>query len=236
LARHIPSRHGFDSKATTKSAEPANACANIGKIWLMLKRARGSASDAFARQKSPGGIFESAVFAGGRGNRAQKARFCGFFAVAYPLLAVAGQTSHTMKTAELIEPEVQTVSGENVIQIPDGLLGFEHVKKYVLLAQPQEAPFMWLRMIENADKRFLVISPVHVLPDYQPDISSEDVRFLGLTGPEDALVVNIVTLRPNRPPTVNLKGPIVINRNSLIAKQVIPNNASRFDVNHPLPV
>lgn len=141
-----------------------------------------------------------------------------------------------MKTAELIEPEVQTVSGENVIQIPDGLLGFEHVKKYVLLAQPQEAPFMWLRMIENADKRFLVISPVHVLPDYQPDISSEDVRFLGLTGPEDALVVNIVTLRPNRPPTVNLKGPIVINRNSLIAKQVIPNNASRFDVNHPLPV
>ena len=141
-----------------------------------------------------------------------------------------------MKTAEMIEPEIQTISGENVIQIPDGLLGFEHVKKYVLLAQPQEAPFMWLRMIDNANKRFIVVSPFQILPDYQPDISSEDVRFLGLSNPDDALVVNIVTLRPNRVPTINLKGPIVINRHTLIAKQVIPNNASKFDVNHPLPV
>lgn len=141
-----------------------------------------------------------------------------------------------MKTAEMIEPEIQTISGENVIQIPDGLLGFEHVKKYVLLAQPQEAPFMWLRMIENANKRFIVVSPFQIVPDYQPDISNEDVRFLGITSPDDALVVNIVTLRPNRPPTVNLKGPIVINRHTLIAKQVIPNNASKFDVNYPLPV
>jgi flagellar assembly factor FliW len=141
-----------------------------------------------------------------------------------------------MKTAEMIEPEIQTISGENVIQIPDGLLGFEHVKKYVLLAQPQEAPFMWLRMIENANKRFIVVSPFQIVPDYQPDISNEDVRFLGINSPDDALVVNIVTLRPNRPPTVNLKGPIVINRHTLIAKQVIPNNASKFDVNFPLPV
>jgi flagellar assembly factor FliW len=144
--------------------------------------------------------------------------------------------NHTMKTAEMIEPEIQTISGENVIQIPDGLLGFEQVKKYVLLAQPQEAPFMWLRMIENANKRFIVVSPFQILPDYQPDISSEDVKFLGLSSPDDALVVNIVTLRPNRVATINLKGPIVINRHTLIAKQVIPNNASKFDVNHPLPV
>jgi flagellar assembly factor FliW len=145
-------------------------------------------------------------------------------------------SNHIMKTAEMIEPEIQTIGGENVIQIPDGLLGFEHVKKYVLLAQPQEAPFMWLRMIENANKRFIVVSPFQIVPDYQPDISNEDVRFLGINSPDDALVVNIVTLRPNRPPTVNLKGPIVINRHTLIAKQVIPNNASKFDVNFPLPV
>ena len=141
-----------------------------------------------------------------------------------------------MKTAELIEPEIQTVSGENVIEFPDGLLGFEQVKKYVLLSQPKEEPFMWLRMIDNLNKRFLVISPFLVTPDYRPDISNEDVRFLGLTCPEDALVVNIVTLRPKQPPMVNLKGPIVINRNTLIGKQVIPNNANQYDVNHPLPV
>jgi flagellar assembly factor FliW len=141
-----------------------------------------------------------------------------------------------MKTAEISEQEIQTVTGENVIQFPEGMLGFENVKKYVLLTQPQQEPFMWLRMIENATKQFLVISPFVIAPDYQPDISTEDVRFLGLTAPEDALVVNIVTLRPNHPPTVNLKGPIIINRHSLIAKQVVPNNAGKYDVNHPLPV
>ncbi len=141
-----------------------------------------------------------------------------------------------MKTAELSEQEIQTVTGDNVIEFPDGMLGFENVKKYVLLSQPQEQPFMWLQMIETADKRFLVISPFIIAPDYQPDISTEDVRFLGLTGPGDALVVNIVTLRSNRPPTVNLKGPIIINKHTLKAKQVIPNNAGKYDVNHPLPV
>jgi flagellar assembly factor FliW len=141
-----------------------------------------------------------------------------------------------MKTAELSEQEIQTVTGDNVIEFPDGMFGFENVKRYVLLSQPQEQPFMWLQMIESASKRFLVISPFIIAPDYQPDISTEDVRFLGLGGPDDALVVNIVTLRPNHPPTVNLKGPIVINKHTLVAKQVIPNNAGKYDVNHPLPV
>lgn len=141
-----------------------------------------------------------------------------------------------MKTAELIEPEIQTVSHENIVQLPDGLLGFEHVKQYVLLAQPHEEPFMWLRMLDSTGKRFLVVSPFQFVPDYTPDIAAEDVRFLGLTGPEDALVVNIVTLRGHRQATVNLKGPIVINRHTLIGKQVVPNNVAKFDVNHPLPV
>lgn len=141
-----------------------------------------------------------------------------------------------MKTAELIEPEIQTVSGENVIQLPDGLLGFEHVKMYVLLAQPQEEPFMWLRMLDQANKRFLVVSPFIVMPDYEPDITSEDARFLGLASSADALIVNIVTLRGQQRATINLKGPIVINRHTLIGKQVIPTNAAQFDVNHPLPV
>jgi len=33
---------------------------------------------------------------------------------------------------------------------------------------------------------------------------------------------------------VNLKGPIVINRRTLIGKQVILNNASRYSLHHPL--
>jgi flagellar assembly factor FliW len=62
------------------------------------------------------------------------------------------------------------------------------------------------------------------------------VRFLGLEGPEDALIVNIVTVSGPKQATVNLKGPIVLNRRTLTAKQVIPVNSPDFSVAHPLPV
>jgi flagellar assembly factor FliW len=145
-------------------------------------------------------------------------------------------------TLELMEPETstrtETATGhqlKGVIKLPLGLLGFEHVKNYVLLDNPLEEPFMWLQMAEDAKHAFLVVSPTAVVADYQPDINERDVAFLDLAGPEDAFILNIVTLRNGRA-TVNLKGPIVINKRTLMGKQVIPNNAQRFNVRHLLAV
>jgi flagellar assembly factor FliW len=47
-------------------------------------------------------------------------------------------------------------------------------------------------------------------------------------------VLNIVTLRNGDRPTVNLRGPVVINRRTLVGKQVIPNNAAQYSLRHPL--
>jgi flagellar assembly factor FliW len=141
-----------------------------------------------------------------------------------------------MKTAELIETEKRLVNPTEVIQLPFGMLGFEQVKRYVLLAKPGEEPFMWLQMVAGPKQSFVVLPTRQVLPDYQPDISAADVEFLGLTCPEDALVLNIVTLKGAGQATVNLKGPIVINRHTLIGRQVIPENAPHFSLRHPLPV
>ena len=60
--------------------------------------------------------------------------------------------------------------------------------------------------------------------------------FLGLTSPDDAVVYNIVTLRGPRNASVNLKGPVIINRNTGVAKQVVIANAVEYSVQHPLPV
>jgi flagellar assembly factor FliW len=141
-----------------------------------------------------------------------------------------------MKTLELTETQKHELDGENVIQLPYGLLGFEQAKNYLLLAKPGEEPFLWLKMTGGKEQSFLVVCPFVVKPDYRPDIAAEDADFLGLEQPEDALVFNIVTLRPNGQATVNLKGPIVINRHSRIGKQVIPNNAAQYNLRQPLPV
>jgi flagellar assembly factor FliW len=141
-----------------------------------------------------------------------------------------------MNTLELVEPEKHALNGENIIRLPYGLLGFERVKSYVLLARPQEEPFVWLQMLDETRQAFLVVSPTLAVPDYQPDIAEEDVKFLKLTTPDDALLVNIVTLRADGQATINLKGPVVINRHTKVGKQVIPNNAAQYSVHHPLPV
>ena len=50
------------------------------------------------------------------------------------------------------------------------------------------------------------------------------------------MILNVVTLRPEGQASVNLKGPIVVNRHTLRAKQVIPANAVDYVLRHPISV
>jgi flagellar assembly factor FliW len=122
------------------------------------------------------------------------------------------------------------------VRMPAGLLGFEHMKDYLLIAKPGEAPFRWLQVKNNPSLAFVVIEPFFFLPDYRPDIPQADVDSLGLLLPNDAAVYVIVTVSGPCRATVNLKGPIVINRNTGLAKQVVITNAAQYSVQHPLPV
>lgn len=137
--------------------------------------------------------------------------------------------------SNLTEHDVPTPAEPGVLQFPAGLLGFEQAKRYVLLGSRQEAPFMWLQMLDEPRLAFLVIEPGYVVPDYAPEISDADVQALGLERAEDAWVLNIVTLHPDGRATVNLKGPLLINRHTLVGRQVIPLNVSQFPLQHPLP-
>ena len=74
------------------------------------------------------------------------------------------------------------------------------------------------------------------MPDYVPNIPESDVEFLGLKDANDALLFSIVTLRGPGRASVNLKGPLVINRHTHVGKQVIIANANDYSVEHPLPV
>jgi flagellar assembly factor FliW len=142
-----------------------------------------------------------------------------------------------MNTLEVMPAERPATNGDshNTIQLPYGLLGFERVKNYRLLTRPEEQPFMWFQMIGELKKAFLVVPPHFVVSDYAPDLGDLDVAFLELNDPSDAFVLNIVTMRAPGEATVNLKGPIVINRRTLIGKQVIPVNAAEYAIRHPLP-
>lgn len=139
-----------------------------------------------------------------------------------------------MKTGEA-EIAKMPAGVKTKLQFPNGLLGFESITHFELISLEEEHPFSWLRAEADPSIAFLIIPPFPFFPEYQPDIPTDDVRALGLETPQDALVYNIVTLRGQKPATVNLKGPLVINRHSLLAKQVVLANAMKYSVHHPLP-
>jgi flagellar assembly factor FliW len=125
---------------------------------------------------------------------------------------------------------------KTLLRFPDGLLGFENLKKFCLVGRPQEAPFLWLEVQDESGIAFLVCPPDRITADYRPDIAAADVELLGLKSPREALLLCIVTLRGNGQPTINLKGPIVINAGTRVGKQVVPLNASEYSTQHSLPV
>lgn len=141
-----------------------------------------------------------------------------------------------MKCPDTIELEAPPTPLGNKVKLPLGILGFEKIKDYVLLADPAEAPFAWLRVADNSTLAFVVINPFAVIPEYAPDIPEADVEFLGIKDSSDALLLNIVTIQGAGRATVNLKGPIVINRATHVAKQVIIANAGEYSVQHSIPV
>lgn len=141
-----------------------------------------------------------------------------------------------MKCDEMIAVETPVVIRRDAVRMPNGMLGFEEIKDYVLTSNPDEHPFAWLQVQDNSALAFVVIDPFVAMPGYQPDIPQADVEFLNLKQPDDALLLSVVTIHNEQKATVNLKGPIVINRHTHVAKQVIIANAAAYSVTHPLPM
>ena len=141
-----------------------------------------------------------------------------------------------MKSADTMEMATAAAPPANQVHLPLGLLGFEQIKNYVLLADPAEQPFAWLRVADNTALAFVVMDPFLAVPEYAPDIPPADADSLGLKTAADSLLLNIVTVHGAGRATVNLKGPIVINRHTRTGRQVIIANAADYSVQHPLPV
>jgi flagellar assembly factor FliW len=138
----------------------------------------------------------------------------------------------------LLQPAIHAAvrPTEVPVRLPYGILGFEQHTDWVLISVPGEEPFQWLQVVDDPRLAFVVVAPEAVTANYFPDLSPDDVEKIGLESSDDAMTLNIVTIRPNGQSTVNLKGPIILNRHTLTGKQVIPVNAIGLNVQHPLPV
>ena len=124
----------------------------------------------------------------------------------------------------------------NEITLPNGLIGFSQYTRAELLYMPDHLPFLWMRLHGPDTIHFIVMEPGGLIADYEPEIFDEDAIQLGIDNPSEAMVLNIVTLRQQQPidASVNLVGPIIVNRRTRIGRQLVISNYSRYSAHHAL--
>jgi flagellar assembly factor FliW len=137
--------------------------------------------------------------------------------------------------------DMDFVGGDAALSIeldfPSGLPGFPGAHDFQLspLADAR-SPFLLLTASDDPGARFIVVSPWAFFPDYEFVLDDRERERFGVRDTRDLLVLCMVTVRDEpRHATVNLSGPIVVNRRTLEAAQVFMH-AVGYGMRTPLAV
>jgi flagellar assembly factor FliW len=121
------------------------------------------------------------------------------------------------------------VDQDCVITFSEGLPGFSDARRFVFLPHPcGGGPLHWMQCVDEtssaSDLAFPVVSPWRIETEYAPTIPGTAMRELGIDDiRSQAQLWAIVTVPKDRPhdATVNLLAPVLVNRESRHARQVI---------------
>jgi len=134
----------------------------------------------------------------------------------------------SLKLGELEVPD------EKMIIMERPILGFENLKEFCLIEIDEMMPFLWLQSTEEPAVSFLVINPVVFFPNYRIEINPKEIAELEVAKVDSVETYVIVTLSKGAELiTANLQGPILINTENNLAKQLILVN-SDYRVKHSL--
>ncbi len=118
------------------------------------------------------------------------------------------------------------INEDLIIEFPEGILGFQAFKKFIILTKDENQLFWFLHSVENSDLMFIITNPYFILSDYTFDMSEEDCKTLLLDGnnSKELSIFTITKVDNKKNFFINLKAPLCINFNKKIGKQIILYN------------
>jgi len=113
-------------------------------------------------------------------------------------------------------------SDDELIQFPEGILGFNDLKRFVLLDDPTDEIFAWLQACDEPGIAFPVLEPELFTETYQINLTKSDFEVLKMNAQSKHRYFCIVTI-PDDPTkmTANLKAPVVVNIEQRLARQCV---------------
>jgi flagellar assembly factor FliW len=123
-----------------------------------------------------------------------------------------------------------------IVEFAAGLPGFQHCTRMAVVQRPASIPLVYLQSLDFPDICFLTIPVSAVIPDYQLEMTPEDLKCIGLASSgmnEDILCLAILAPAEGGRFTVNLLAPVVIHRGASKGVQAVRVD-TRYSHQHPL--
>jgi len=109
-----------------------------------------------------------------------------------------------------------------IIQFPRGLLGFEDRCRFILIENPDHQPFAHLQAVDDPSLAFIVVNPKRFFSNYKVQVERPEIAELCVTDLTRIDTWVIVTVPEEiAAMSANLQGPLLINRDKNIGKQVV---------------
>lgn len=127
-----------------------------------------------------------------------------------------------------------TVGDDEIIHIPQGILGFPDSTRFCLVDSGDETLILWLQSLDRAEIAFPMLEPKIFKPDYSARLSAAELRELKLENINQSAVFNVLTIGEDVTlMTANTKAPLVINLKHQIGKQVVLQE-NDYNIKHPM--
>jgi flagellar assembly factor FliW len=107
---------------------------------------------------------------------------------------------------------------ENTLLFPEGLIGFETLRHFVVMPNEKEGPLFWIQSVDDPQLAFILTDPTSFYYDYKVVPDGRERQKLGIG---DDAVCHVVTVPTDRNITLNLAAPIHFAPETNRALQVI---------------
>ncbi|WP_405740632.1 flagellar assembly protein FliW [Anaerovibrio slackiae] len=115
------------------------------------------------------------------------------------------------------------IEEQDVVRFADGIPAFEDEHEFVVLPYEEGTPYMFLQSMATPELAFLMTDPFVFFPDYSFELDDENMDKLEIKTMDDVLVCTLISIPRSGVAnmTTNLLAPVVINRHTMQAKQIV---------------
>ena len=115
------------------------------------------------------------------------------------------------------------IEEQDVVRFADGIPAFEDEHEFVVLPYEEGTPYMFLQSMVTPELAFLMTDPFVFFPDYSFELDDENMEKLAINSMDDVLVCTLISVPRSgvADMTTNLLAPVVINRHTMQARQIV---------------